>query len=232
MRLTALFSHLAGLRLAALTATVGQLTLHLHPTTRSAHCPLCHRHSRQVHSPYLRTLADLPWAGLSVTLCPRPPLCLRQSALSPARLCRASPRPRRPLHTANRAATRRPATDRHGARRQPGQGQALPLGIPPSRATLLRLVRATPVTPGTAPHVVGIDEWAWCRSGPALDQTRFSLIPLFSLRQYAPWRWADLMLCDHTTPTRQRWLSLALLDPEVRCGGSVGHEACDESAAA
>jgi len=37
------------------------VTLVLTTTRRTAHCPLCARRSRRVHSRYQRTLADLPW---------------------------------------------------------------------------------------------------------------------------------------------------------------------------
>jgi len=31
-----------------------------------ARCPICRQRSRQVHSKHIRSLADLPWAGLPV----------------------------------------------------------------------------------------------------------------------------------------------------------------------
>jgi transposase len=42
--------------------------LELTSVRRTASCSLCSRRSHRVHSRYERTMADLPWAGQSVTL--------------------------------------------------------------------------------------------------------------------------------------------------------------------
>jgi transposase len=164
MRLTALFPHLAGLRLAGLTATACQLALDLQPTARGARCPLCHRHSRRVRGTYVRTLVDLPCAGLPVTL----RVCVRRFACAnpccPRRIF-AERLPALALPYARQTELRRAALQRIGMALggNPGKRLALALGLPTSRATLLRLVRAAPITAATTPHAVGIDEWAWRR---------------------------------------------------------------------
>lgn len=44
------------------------LELLAEPVAGSARCPLCRASSTRVHSRYLRTIADLPWRGIGVTL--------------------------------------------------------------------------------------------------------------------------------------------------------------------
>ena len=56
------------LDLIRLQAEAGRITLVACTTSPEARCPLCARPSRRIHSPYLRTLADLPWQGIPVTL--------------------------------------------------------------------------------------------------------------------------------------------------------------------
>ena len=63
-----LLSHLRGLRLEHVLVADTGLSLSLSTTRRTAQCPLCSRRSRRVHSRYLRTIADLPWAGRSIIL--------------------------------------------------------------------------------------------------------------------------------------------------------------------
>src|SRR5919206_3019857 len=56
------------LNLICLQAEAGCITLVACTTAPEARCPLCGRPSRRVHSRYLRTLSDLPWQGIPVTL--------------------------------------------------------------------------------------------------------------------------------------------------------------------
>src|SRR4051794_41946416 len=44
------------------------ITLTLRACRITAHCPLCGRRSKRVHSRYERTLADLPWGAYAVTV--------------------------------------------------------------------------------------------------------------------------------------------------------------------
>src|SRR5215211_80581 len=46
----------------------GSLTLVVKATRTQAECPRCHRPSTRVHSYYTRSVADLPWHGVSVRL--------------------------------------------------------------------------------------------------------------------------------------------------------------------
>jgi transposase len=56
------------LDLICLQAEAGCITLVASTTAPKARCPLCGQPSRRIHSHYLRTLADLPWQGIPVTL--------------------------------------------------------------------------------------------------------------------------------------------------------------------
>jgi transposase len=44
------------------------LTVRAGVATAYAWCPVCERRSQRVHSQYERTVSDLPWRGISVTL--------------------------------------------------------------------------------------------------------------------------------------------------------------------
>ena len=57
-----------GLQLEEYHANTEMITVMLRTTQLTAPCPLCHHLSNRVHSRYDRTVADLPWADLSVQL--------------------------------------------------------------------------------------------------------------------------------------------------------------------
>jgi transposase len=57
-----------GLYLESLGIETGRVNIRVSSGTRRSRCPLCGRGSSRVHSLYPRTVSDLPWHGLSVTL--------------------------------------------------------------------------------------------------------------------------------------------------------------------
>ncbi|MDQ6672013.1 MAG: ISL3 family transposase [Chloroflexota bacterium] len=153
--------HLRGLRLECVFVAESGLTLGLTTTRRTAHCPLCSRRSRGVHSRYQRTLADVPWGGRSVVLhvqvrrffcrnrrCPRAIFAERLPQL-------VTPRARRTL--AQHALLLDLACALGG---QPGARLARRHGLQTSGATLLRLIARAPLPPVGAPRVVGVDDWS------------------------------------------------------------------------
>lgn len=161
MHLARLLPHLAGLRLHQLIVHDQRLTLVVHPTRRSASCPVCHRQSRRIHSHYERTLADLP--------CATRPVRLRLRA---RRFRCLNPRCARRIFT-----ERFPGLTRVRARRTEGQRVALEdygrviggaggarlaqqRGLEGSGSTILRLVRACPLSDHPTPRVLGVDDWA------------------------------------------------------------------------
>jgi transposase len=60
--------HFDGLAVEEMVVNDGTITLVVVATTDSAACPNCHVASTRVHSRYWRTLHDLPWADVAVTL--------------------------------------------------------------------------------------------------------------------------------------------------------------------
>ncbi|MCA1838230.1 MAG: transposase family protein [Actinobacteria bacterium] len=57
-----------GLKPRSISVSPSGLTVHAEVAAASAGCPLCGKHSSKVHSRYERTIADLPWRNVSVTL--------------------------------------------------------------------------------------------------------------------------------------------------------------------
>jgi transposase len=56
------------LRLERVLSSTALITLVVRTTATSVACPRCSTASRRVHSHYVRTVADLPWHGVSVRL--------------------------------------------------------------------------------------------------------------------------------------------------------------------
>ena len=139
----------------------GEITLTLTSRQTAPHCPLCHMPARRLHSRYRRTLADLPWGSYTVRLWLRV----------------------RRLFCDHVGCTRRIFTERlpgvvaPWARRTARLGKRLTmaglalggsagarlsrwLGMPTTRNTLLRLIRAAPLPATVSPSVLGVDDWA------------------------------------------------------------------------
>ena len=134
------------------------------PKPSQSACPLCGGVSGQVHSHYLRTLADLPWQGRAVSIqvrarrfrcmhvgCPRRIFTERLPAVAP-------PRARR---TARLGSIQRQIGFALGG--EPGSRLAAQLSMPLSGDTLLRLIRKAELEPHPPPRVAGIDDWSWRR---------------------------------------------------------------------
>src|SRR4051812_23114143 len=123
-------------------------------------CPLCHVAARRLHSRYER--ADLPWAGWTVRLelgvrklfCDNPD-CGRR--IFTERLPGVvAPWARRTLRLGKRLTTVAVALGGSA-----GARLSRDLGIPVSRNTLLRLIRAAPLPVCPTPTVLGGDDWAF-----------------------------------------------------------------------
>src|SRR5688572_33275100 len=56
------------LNLTGVRVTESAITLVAKPSSRVALCPVCEKRSSRVHSRYIRTLADLPWQGIPVSV--------------------------------------------------------------------------------------------------------------------------------------------------------------------
>jgi transposase len=149
------------LHVETLTIETHHLTLGALVTTPTAFCPTCAQPATRRHSCYRRTLADLPWAALPVRLSLQvrrffcdTPSCPQQT------FTERVPTVARPYaHTTTRASQAQCDTGLvlGGAA---GARQLARQGLPGSRQTVLRRVRAYQPAPGPAPQVIGIDDWA------------------------------------------------------------------------
>ncbi len=157
----AFLPHLRGLRLDSIAVTDDRIFLTVTTVRRTARCPLCLCRSRRIHSRYTRTLVDLPWSGHRVTLqirarrfwccrahCRRRIFCERLPSLAPSH-GRRTIALRHTLESLGFALGGRP-----------GERLAPCLGVPVSRMTLLRLVRAAPDADVPTPRMLGVDDWA------------------------------------------------------------------------
>jgi len=150
------------LQVETLTLEDHGLTLDVTVTTPTAPCPTCAQSATRMHSDDRRTLADLPWATLPVSLSLQmrrffcdTPSCGRRT------FTERVPTVARPYaHTTTRASQAQCDTGLvlGGAA---GARQLARQGLPGSRQTVLRRIRAYQPAAPPAPHVIGIDDWAY-----------------------------------------------------------------------
>jgi transposase len=162
-------------------------------------CPQCGKLSSRIHSRYVRTAADLPFAGKKVALrlvtrrfvcnapsCPRRIFAERFAGIIAERARRTS-RLECIVHHLGLALGGRPAAS-----------FAKRLMMPVSNDTLLRVVRRRAKLPGEPLNVIGIDDWAWRRNhryGTIIcDLERRQIVALLADREIAT---VQAWLTDH-----------------------------------
>jgi hypothetical protein len=185
----------SAVKLIKVTVAPDDVLLQLTATAPTACCARCAVPSSAVHSRHQRHLTDLPWGARPVRIqltvrkfvC-RNPSCERRifterlpDLVAPS--ARKSTRLIMSLRAIGMAV---------GG--QAGTRLAARLRLPASPATLLRLVRAAPVSHVPLLEVVGIDEWAWRRGhryGTILvnlaDHRAVDLLPDRSAASVAAW---------------------------------------------
>jgi transposase len=162
--ITELLPPTGGIRLTEVIVEDESVHVQLTAIASTVSCPDCAMPSSSVHSRYQRRLADLPWGALAVRI----QLIVRKFMCRQLTCTRRIFTERLPDFVATHArktmrlvkALQAIGTALGG---NAGARLAARLRLPTSPATLLRLVRATPIPRPPALQAVGVDEWAWRR---------------------------------------------------------------------
>ncbi len=160
MSLEQLLLPLEQLELEAVDLAGPTITIVTSSNRAGAVCPACHTASERVHSGYIRTVADLPWADRRLVLRMQVRRFFCPLALCPKRTF--AERFGASIPPFARRTTRLTDALRALAFTAGGQGSARLaqlLAMPLSPRTALRLLHAHPLPSLPPPHVVGLDDW-------------------------------------------------------------------------
>jgi transposase len=152
------------LTLDLIRADRSSITVLMVTTATSASCPFCGDSSTRIHSRYVRTLADLPWHGVAVSV----QLTVRRFFCEAAACSRgifAERLPRVVAPYARRTARLSEALELIGFALggEAGARVLRRLAMRGSPDTLLRAVRAASVPQRPTPRVLGVDDFAFRR---------------------------------------------------------------------
>jgi transposase len=154
----------AAIRLEKVIQHPGSLTLVVRATQPQAECPRCRRLSTRLHSYYTRTVADLPWHGVSVRLELRARRFRCQNSLCTKRVfCERLPRV--VAHYGRKTVRLDDALRLIGflLGGEAGARATAKLAIKTSPDTLLRRVRRAAPLCSPTPRVLGVDDFAFLR---------------------------------------------------------------------
>ena len=182
-------------RLDAVDTHADRIVLSLTMISTTVCCPQCRQSANKVHSRYVRTLADFPWATLPVQLrlvvrkffCHNPDCSRRIFAEQPPSL--VIPFARR---TNRLRLEQQQLALAHGGEAGARTARRLKMALSPD--TLLRLARRAVVPPSPAPQIIGVDDWSYRRGHSygtiVVDLERhraIDLLPDRSAESFAQW---------------------------------------------
>ena len=140
----------SSLRVEALLVDDDGITIRAVSDAPGARCPVCGEPADRVHSRAIRSLADLPWAEVAIHFRVQIRKFFCENPVCPRRIF--SERPVR-----QQTALLDVAVALGG---EAGARMAAKRGMPVSPDTLLRLIRQAPEVAGSAPTMLGVDDWA------------------------------------------------------------------------
>lgn len=152
------------IRLEKIVQHPSSLTLVVRTTPTQAQCPRCHRPSTRIHSYYTRSVADLPWHGVAVSLRLRTRrLRCRNSLCTKRVFCECLPRV--VAYYARKTVRLDDALRLIGLLLggEAGSCATRELAMATSPDTLLRRVRAAVKPCAPTPRVLGVDDFAFRR---------------------------------------------------------------------
>jgi len=184
------------LHLRLLDASTATIPAIVTTTSHEAECPLCHQSSTQIHSRYMRCVADLPWMGCAVRL----ELHVRRFFCVQKECVRQIFTERVPTVVAPYARRTLRLTDvltliGFALGGEAGKRLVASMGLVTSPDTLLRLIRTQPEEQAPTPRVLGVDDFSFCR------RKTYGTI-LIDLEQRVP---IDI-LPDREAATLEKWL--------------------------
>lgn len=152
------------LHLLQLDASTSVIRAKVISTSAKASCPLCHGPSENIHSRYIRLVADLPWMGCAVRL----ELHVRRFFCGNVDCPRSIFTERLPSIVAPYAHRTTRLTDvfaliGFALGGEAGKRLVKGMGLSASPDTFLRLIQATPDLQQTTPRVLGVDDWSFRR---------------------------------------------------------------------
>jgi len=162
MQISTLLADPEAIHLEKIIQHPSSLTLVVKATRTEAECPRCHRPSARVHSYYTRTVADLPWHGIAVSLHLRARRFRCKNSLCAKRIfCERLPRVVAYYGRKTRRMNEVLQLIGFLMGGEAGSRATQKLAMKTSADTLLRRVRQAKLPATTTPRVLGVDDFAF-----------------------------------------------------------------------